>query len=357
MWWDLWKQHAVEDEPLLATPPPEIDLQKLNRVLTQYPKNKSPGGDGWNIRYWSLSPRPYFVRLRDVMALWERSADLPDSLTTLVALIPKPESTEFRPIAKTAGLLRAWSKLRRQDAERWERSVMLPSHWSGQDKGCNRAMWEHSIRIQAARAQGQETLSLFLDLKKFFDCVGHDAMRVSLEEADFPTYLWRSCAALYSGPRCLEWSGCIGRIDRPTGTVLPGCAIASAVVKVLLLPLLRHLEKEWPLMSITLVFDDLGLEASGEPEGIEQGFVQAARYIVNWLTERGASQIVEALSARQLGIAAQCGRRRCAWLHAKRQRVASRRVARLRRMRARASIARTVRACHSASVVWGSEIQ
>eukprot|EP00971_Amphidinium_carterae_P247283 4910815-Amphidinium_carterae.1 len=54
-----------------------------------------------------------------------------------------------------------------------------------------------------------EALSLLLDLKKLFDCVGHSAMRETLDDAGFPTYLWRSRAALYSGSRCIEWGRCI----------------------------------------------------------------------------------------------------------------------------------------------------
>eukprot|EP00971_Amphidinium_carterae_P335350 6471180-Amphidinium_carterae.1 len=383
LWWDLWKQHTLPQSPLLAVPAPEICVQKLSSVLARYPTCKSPGCDGWNLRTWSLLPVQYTTRLKDVLQLWEREAVLPPSLTTMVALIPKPESTEVRPVAKTAGLLRAWSKLRREDAARWEQAALLPAHWSGPDKGCQRAMWEHSVRIQAARARGQAALSLFLDLKKFFDCVGHTAMRDALEESGFPTYLWRSCAALYAGPRCIEWNRCVGKLDTPTGTVLPGCAIASAVVKVLLLPLLKYLASAWPFVHVTSVFDDLGMESTGHPTEIGPHFVQAARYTVSWLAERGLNlnpqksyilssdshlrsrvrkdigedMLVEAMSARQLGVVAQCGRLRRVWLHNKKQGAALKKLARLRRLRkARAPIAHVIRAGPTAGLVWGTKI-
>eukprot|EP00971_Amphidinium_carterae_P327156 6458331-Amphidinium_carterae.2 len=384
-WWSLWKQHEAAELPLPATPPPPpMQLERLRAVLSEYPHTKAPGGDGWRIRSWALLPRPYLLRLLEVLAVWERDAVLPESMTTLVTLIQKPGNGGVRPIAKTAALQRLWAKIRRKKADEWEASVTLRSHWSGKDKGCDRAIWEHALRLQSARARGQEALTLLLDLQKFYDSIGHRAMLDSLAEVDFPTHLWRCCSGLYTGPRCLEFNRCVGRIDKASGTVLPGCAIASSVIKALLLPLLRHLESTWPFGTVTSVFDDLSLETTGQVAHMETEFVEAAQCVVQWLQDRrlplspsksyvlastcklrarvretiGCPHIIEASTASQLGVGTQLDGRRCAWLQKKRQRDNLAKLARLKRLRkAKTHITPVVRAGPTSSLVWGSEVQ
>eukprot|EP00971_Amphidinium_carterae_P269052 5337580-Amphidinium_carterae.3 len=125
-WCSLWSQHQLPAPPLLATPTPEIDLHALQEVVRQHPKKKTLGGDGWHPRSWSLLPLAYQVHLKLVLELWEKRCFSPDSLDTLIAFIPKPNSAEVRPNAKTASLMGTWSKLRRSEADAWEHRFCYP---------------------------------------------------------------------------------------------------------------------------------------------------------------------------------------------------------------------------------------
>eukprot|EP00971_Amphidinium_carterae_P101762 2014042-Amphidinium_carterae.1 len=103
-------------------------------------------------------------------------------------------------------------------------------------------MYSHSIRVQAAHSRGKHAAALYLDLCKFFDHVGHDKMQHAVTTCGFPNWLWRAMAASYTAPRCIRWQRRLGMLGRTEGTIIPGCALAAVAVKVLLLPLLTHLQ-------------------------------------------------------------------------------------------------------------------
>ena len=63
------------------------------------------------------------------------------------------------------------SRLWRPLAQKWENEHDAAYFWGCQGKACDRGAWAHSILAAAAK---QSAASLFLDLAKFYEQIGHD---------------------------------------------------------------------------------------------------------------------------------------------------------------------------------------
>eukprot|EP00971_Amphidinium_carterae_P291808 5792697-Amphidinium_carterae.1 len=388
-WQRIWSVHGVHAAadlqlvPKLQQQAPGIAVAELDRVLQNAPKNKSPGVDGWKLGTVSLLPEDYKRGLCRVIELWERDCCLPVDLATVISLLPKPDGTT-RPIGLSCLPLRLWGKLRRQEAIAWEESHMLRSHWGGENASCGRAMWEHALRVESAHGKGSQCVGLFLDLAKFYEHVGHSVLTDAVVTTGFPIWLFKAAVRFYAGPRLIEWRNQVSTVFYVDGSVLAGCSLATTLVRVLLLPLLWHLETLGPPLQITSVVDDLGLTAEGTSEVVELVIARAGVYAIAWLQGRGlplspnkstliATQkglrgnlalVFEPLgvqvdmTVKQVGSQAHVSKRRRVGLQQKRFGTATSRLAKLKRLRrSGAKVSKVVRAGPIPAALWGSAVQ
>ena len=216
---------------------PDITLQRLLEVLNTYKATTGLGIDELNPRTWRLLPVVFLVWFFAIIHAWEQYLEMLEEWYHLIVFKSKPEGG-FRPIAQRVSLLRVWSKLRHDMAAEWERLHPAPFFWGVAGKACDRAGWEHKLHEEAATALHQTTASLFGDIAKFYDNVTHHQLWKEGLAVGFHPRLLLLMLFVYAQPRIITMDGAHSDPIPVSGTILPGCSLATTGAKILMFGLL-----------------------------------------------------------------------------------------------------------------------
>ena len=150
--------------------------------------SKTPGPDGWTfamlkaLDHTALSDLSSIIHQAELGGRWPRQIAL-----TCVTLIPKKVSEE-RPIALTHVVHRAWCRLRWDVILSWQSKYSLVSPWdracaasTALDPALNRA-----IRFECTVQQASHQVSLFIDLRQFYEHLRHHRLVDAALKHDFP---------------------------------------------------------------------------------------------------------------------------------------------------------------------------
>ncbi|CAK0793246.1 unnamed protein product [Prorocentrum cordatum] len=108
-----------------------------------------------------------------------------------------------------------------------------------------------------------QVASLFLDIRKFYEHVRHDVLWTPAQRFGFNLKLLRGLLAIYQAPRIVLAGGMASAPFGASGTVLAGCACATAVAKLPLLGGLLAAGAHRPLATLRNLVDDVSLQAVG----------------------------------------------------------------------------------------------
>eukprot|EP00971_Amphidinium_carterae_P286669 5691342-Amphidinium_carterae.1 len=286
-WMQIWSEHREAQLPDASRLPdlPEITLDNVQTVCARYRKGRARGVDGLSVRSWAWLPANLLTRLLDMVRLFEQGGQLSSEMCHLITMLPKPQGG-YRPVALTCSFLRFWGRARLPIMMAWDRERTLRGFWGGKGRSCSLAAWIHSAAGEAARARGEHSASLFLDLARFFEHVRHTDLWSSAVSCDVPLKLVRLAATLYSLDRAILWQGMLTRPQAVAGTILPGCSLAMPLIKALMYPLILHLQNEFPAVLPTSLVDDLSLTAWGRRVDVQAQLIEAGHYTVAWLAAR-----------------------------------------------------------------------
>eukprot|EP00971_Amphidinium_carterae_P077802 1538648-Amphidinium_carterae.1 len=385
-WTDIWALH----EPFVLPPVsemealPVITLEGLQQSLATYGAKKRGGSEGFNLRAISWLPRGLLVRFLDIMLAFEGTGVVPDELSTLTILLPKPGAIHAtRPIGLSACVLRAWSRYRVQVLRQWEQVYLRASHWGTGSRCCERAAWAHQLLVEGNLGSKLALGTWLVDLRKFYEYVAHKDLFADCRLARVPLTLLRLAIAFYQGPKCIVWEGLCTVSHRYAGGMIPGCSCAPGLARAFLTPLLAHLESMGPGKVLFSVIDDLAITRHGVPEQVLHGLCAEGEYALSWFAQRGLPispgkcqllgstpgirrglqlcfgerGFVLAQEARHLGIDVSATRRRCSKVKRAKFGVALRKLRRLRQLRtAGGKIVNVAGSGPLASVLWGAEV-
>ena len=128
---DIWKNVDL-GEPLWP-----IQADELAQVCCTYRDNAGLGLDVLNPKLLLSLDGPFMHRAVDLMHKFEEVGELPANWTNLVVFQPKKDGGT-RPIGLTCGLMRPWSRVRRNDTTAWEAENDIPEFWGTAGKPCER---------------------------------------------------------------------------------------------------------------------------------------------------------------------------------------------------------------------------
>ena len=92
-------------------------------------------------------------------------------------------------------------------SQAWEHEHADEVFWGVSEKPSERAAWCHNVHTDYAKAKNLEAASLFTDLQKFYEWVGHHVILREARESGFPMHLAWCLTSLYSGPRRIAFLG------------------------------------------------------------------------------------------------------------------------------------------------------
>ncbi|CAK0828696.1 unnamed protein product, partial [Prorocentrum cordatum] len=142
------------------------------------------------------------------------------------------------------------------------------------------------LRILDILAAYDEAASLFLDISKFYEHVRHDVLWANAVRFGFNLRLLRGLLTSYQAPRMILAAGMASPAFGTTGTVLAGCACATAVAKLPVLGALLAAGATSPLVTPRNVVDDISLQAVGTARLVKLQMVAASCEVVRQLREQ-----------------------------------------------------------------------
>ncbi|CAK0824062.1 unnamed protein product [Prorocentrum cordatum] len=242
---------------------PPITLDAFQQACKRFGPSMGLGCDNLHPRQLLLLPVALQLRRIDILTAFE---DEPSSIVgqvTLMVCIPKADGGT-RPIALLPLALRLWSRLRQPCCARWESDHNFPFVWGRDGRDCERAGWIHNCFAGFAMASPQfEVASLFLDIRKFYEHVRHDVPWASAQRFGFNLKLLRGLLAIYQAPRIVLAGGMASPPFGASGTVLAGCACATAAAKLPLLGGLLAAGAQRPLTTLRNLVGDVSFQVVG----------------------------------------------------------------------------------------------
>ncbi|CAK0790894.1 unnamed protein product [Prorocentrum cordatum] len=140
--------------------------------------------------------------------------------------------------------------------------------------------------INGQANQQFEAASLFLDISKFYEHVRHDVLWANAVRFGFNLRLLRGLLTSYQAPRMILAAGMASPAFGTTGTVLAGCACATAVAKLPVLGALLAAGATCPLVTPRNVVDDISLQAVGTARLVKQQMLASSCEVVRQLREQ-----------------------------------------------------------------------
>ncbi|CAE7387603.1 unnamed protein product [Symbiodinium sp. CCMP2592] len=181
-----------------------LTVPNLQKLLKKAGKKKG-GPDGWSYPAFRALDPAALQLVADFLARAEAEVLLPFQLTCVqVALLPKSADKE-RPISLLPCLWRLWARARWKDVAAWT-SAYSPDHpWDRAVPGqasLDTAL-ARLVRSEHSKLEKTHIVSLFLDLRGFFDSVSYERLLLQgLAHRFPPLHLWFALQ-VYQGPRCL----------------------------------------------------------------------------------------------------------------------------------------------------------
>eukprot|EP00971_Amphidinium_carterae_P200696 3982542-Amphidinium_carterae.1 len=214
------------------------------------------------------------------------------ALTRLVVLLGKP-SGGTRPIGLLSGLWPLYATVRLAMVQQWEEEHKLPMHWGGKSKSCDHHGWLQQLMHEAALGVGDVSAGMHLDICRAFEHIGHQCLWRNAQHYSFSKrVLAVACTCIYGGPRCLTWRQQIAIPICVSGTVIPGCDLAVALMKLALHDVLvGALEAQVSAqVQQAQVVDDLSASCSGAPCDVISSLVAMGQHLLHGLARRPPCQ-------------------------------------------------------------------
>ncbi|CAE7835037.1 unnamed protein product [Symbiodinium sp. CCMP2592] len=241
-----------------------LTVPNLQKLLKKAGKKKG-GPDGWSYPALRALDPAALQLVADFLARAEAEVLLPFQLTCVqVALLPKSAD-------KVEGRRGAWTSAY-APAHPWDRAV--PGQAS-LDTALARL-----VRSEHSKLEKTHIVSLFLDLRGFFDSVSYERLLLQgLAHSFPPLHLWFALQ-VYQGPRCLVADSIAATPLFPGRGVPQGCPLAPSLSK---LTMSEPLQKVSSLPSVTntdLWLDDVSLDVVGsDPVEVASAALQAYRVL------------------------------------------------------------------------------
>ncbi|CAE7311654.1 unnamed protein product [Symbiodinium sp. CCMP2592] len=258
-----------------------LTVPNLQKLFKKAGKKKG-GPDGWSYPALRALDPAALQLVADFLARAEAEVLLPFQLTCVqVALLPKSADKE-RPISLLPCLWRLWARARWQDVSAWT-SAYAPAHpWDRAVPGqasLDTAL-ARLVRSEHSKLEKTHIVSLFLDLRGFFDSVSYERLLLQgLAHSFPPLHLWFALQ-VYQGPRCLVADSIAATPLFPGRGVPQGCPLAPSLSKLTMSEPLQKVSSLPFVTNTDLWLDDVSLDVVGsDPVEVASSALQAYRVL------------------------------------------------------------------------------
>ena len=270
-----WRDHDCEEGEL-----PAVTAQCLRRAARSFKESTAIGVDGIPPRTVALLSDELLEVVADLVNRIEEGGRWPQSYSTAVLhLIPKLAGGR-RPIGLLPTLVRLWERARKDVVRRWRSKETMPFSWAGKGKGSEAAVWQQSVRAEAATHRGHTTAAMMVDLVKAFESVPLWRVWEAGLRRGLPTRMLRLALEVCSFTRRLVFSRAFSEAVESLSAILAGGGMAVDLLALALEETVGEASRLCPAVVPYLVVDDLTLLACGTEQLAIAQVVQAGRFCI-----------------------------------------------------------------------------
>eukprot|EP00971_Amphidinium_carterae_P143081 2834981-Amphidinium_carterae.1 len=286
-WLKLWEVHGQDPADIYTTdePLPTLTREDFEKAVRTAPL-KAAGFDAMPTAMLKCLPAEAVTELWQMVTDWEHNGIPASQWVNVFALLPKTE-TQTRPIALTAMVLRIWARARSIKHQGAFQEVNAQFHGGTAELQCETLTAQHCLSTEAAQGlDGYETIQIYLDLTKAYEYVSHKVMvGEASKESQLLGRLALQSARSYAVQRAVTFNGLATQPVRTCGSILPGCAMATHFMKLVLKPLLQRVESALDLATIGNVVDDVSLQVFGPVQDVVRQAISGHDQLVDGITE------------------------------------------------------------------------
>ncbi len=267
----LWKP---ADEPFhyqwsAADELPRISVERLRNSSRTFARRTATTFDGFHPRMLGNLSDEALETLAAILAAVEASAVWPRQVSLVVAVLLPKAKGGFRPIGLAPAVYRLWAKVRKEEADEWERKHPRAYFAACKGSGSVEVMWKLAAKGEAAASDGDVAATITEDVQAFFEGLDRDRLVGEARALDFPIPVLKAALAAYASARILSMNGRMCREMYPTAGVLAGCSLAMALTKLYCVRAFDEVvaDAAGDAMLDTFV-DDLTISAIGKPAAV-----------------------------------------------------------------------------------------
>ncbi len=270
-----------EGAEVLAIPTPK----EMRRCARRFNPFTGIGTDLFRPHWFSWLSDPLLERVAALMMRIEEVGRWPGQvMTVLIHLIPK-EGGGRRPIGLLASVVRWWERIRAPIIQEWRLRHARPFNWAAPGRSAEKAVWEVSLRDEAAAARGWCSAATLVDLVKAFEHIPLETLWARGKEHRFPQRVLRLVLELCSAARRLVFRGAVSEETSTLTAVVAGLVAAIDCMHLMVVNALDKLRRDYPQLRTIAYVDDLTLHRAGAEEEVRADLADATAQLVKELEE------------------------------------------------------------------------
>ena len=212
----------------------ELDHRCLRRAALTFKVRTATGVDHLSPSHFTWPSDILLQRLAELLMWLEQAGIWPSQLEeALVHLIPKTSGGR-RPVGILPALVRLWERARRVDVDGWREKVGRKYDWMGKGKGAEKSVLAQAVYEEAARARGDSTAGVLVDLVKAFEQVALNHVWDLGREMGMPLRVLALARESCAFARRLTYRGAVSGVSKTLSAVLAGSGFAVDLLFVTL---------------------------------------------------------------------------------------------------------------------------
>ena len=280
---------------------PRLTKEEVREAAKAFPWSTAETHDGFHVRHLGMLSDDGTEVLAGLYEVAELLGAMPEQISLITMPLIDKSSGGYRGIGILPAFYRVWTKARRPLAQAWE-AGNLRSYWSATAANSPvDTVWRQAARQEAAVAEGEEAAVLLYDLEAFYETMDRQLILERARATGFPMAVIRMALSTYGGPRMLSLRGALARELFPVRGIVPGCSLATTIVKVYCIKDFDRMMTEIPRrVHFDAHIDDLVLTAEDTPKALLENLTAAEAVLREVITNGLKGTIAE----KKIGVVA-----------------------------------------------------
>ena len=291
-WEQAWGRHPSVGAPWrgsagspLGPVLPPLSPRILRDAAKGFPHRK--GFAGFCARWFLYLTDPVLEAVCRLLEACERLGMWPGAIkVALMHLIPKREKGK-RPIGLVDGLCRLWERARRDLVREWRAQNRRSYDFGARGRQSTDAVWTQALYDEAMEQSGMAASTVLYDLVKAFESVPLEHVWGRGLVMGFPPGVLRLALEVCSFARHLTLSGVVAKGVDTLSAILAGTTFATDLLYAVMVGPCDRLGEMLPSLNLSLVVDDLAVQAIGSEGQVVRDTRRANHIVVDELTDIG----------------------------------------------------------------------